>query len=118
MHPKMMTMLSNLHLTPSPLATAKPEPKISVTNQSMVIKFLYLGRNPCQIWGHPHGFSTMTHGFHLLWQLLLAHFRPLNFNEPGGIVSPALTPFSRDYDQIMLSGFHWLAVFRSSYSRL
>jgi hypothetical protein len=37
MHPKMMTTLSNFHFTPYPLATAKPEPKTSVTNQSMVI---------------------------------------------------------------------------------
>jgi hypothetical protein len=37
MHPKMMTILKSFHFTPSPLATAKPEPKISVTNQSMVI---------------------------------------------------------------------------------
>src|ERR1700719_1346599 len=38
MHPKMMTTLSNFHLTPSPLATAKPELKISVTNHSMIIE--------------------------------------------------------------------------------
>ena len=37
MHPKMTNMLSNLHFTPAPLAMAKPEPKSSVINQSMVI---------------------------------------------------------------------------------
>jgi hypothetical protein len=39
MHPKMMATLSILSFTPSPLATAKIEPKSNVTNQSMVIDF-------------------------------------------------------------------------------
>jgi hypothetical protein len=37
MHPKMMATLSNFPFTPFTLATAKLEPKSSVTNQSVVI---------------------------------------------------------------------------------